>query len=69
MLTCKFSEFGFYCRKILLEAVEKVGITGTKEWLDDPNNGLKEVNFRFDDHMTRFQSCFILNMSFSYLFI
>jgi hypothetical protein len=30
-----------------------VGITGAKEWLDDPNNGLKEVNFRFDDHMTR----------------
>jgi predicted DsbA family dithiol-disulfide isomerase len=31
-------------RKVLLEAAEKVGITGAKEWLDDPNNGLKEIN-------------------------
>jgi len=45
MLTCKFSEFGCYCREVLLEAAEKVGITGAKEWLE------KEVNFRFDDHM------------------
>lgn len=31
-------------RKVLLEAAEKVGITGAKEWLDDPNNGQKEID-------------------------
>eukprot|EP01018_Ginkgo_biloba_P003796 Gb_11184 [translate_table: standard] len=30
--------------QVLLEAAEKVGVNGAKEWLEDPNNGLKEIN-------------------------
>lgn len=37
--------FQFVCSKFLLESAAKVGIEGAEEFLKDPNNGLKEVNY------------------------
>lgn len=38
------------CREFLVESAKKVGIEGAAEFLEDPNNGLKEV-FSFLIHM------------------
>lgn len=31
------------CREFLVESAKKVGVEGAAEFLEDPNNGLKEV--------------------------
>ncbi|XP_077215404.1 uncharacterized protein LOC143849967 [Tasmannia lanceolata] len=37
-------------REVLLEAARKVGVDGASEFLEDPNNGLKEVTDEIEKH-------------------
>ncbi|XP_021739394.1 uncharacterized protein LOC110705772 isoform X2 [Chenopodium quinoa] len=37
-------------REFLVECAEKVGVEGAAEFLEDPNNGLKEVNEDFEKY-------------------
>ncbi|KAL2896267.1 Uncharacterized protein RDABS01_038051 [Bienertia sinuspersici] len=49
-LFCGYMTQGKYIgdREFLLECASKVGVEGAAEFLEDPNNGLKEVNGEFE---------------------
>jgi hypothetical protein len=55
------------CREFLVESAIKVGIEGAAEFLQDPNNGLKEVFFSVLILMLQFvakQAEKVLNLEF-----
>ncbi|XP_006338333.1 uncharacterized protein YwbO [Solanum tuberosum] len=50
-------------REFLIEAARKVGIEGAADFLEDPNNGLKEVNEELQQHSSNISGVphFVLN--------